>query len=79
MCTCGEFGEKHFTCEIITTIHAMHISIKSSLLLFLFLKKTLFIYLFAERREGRERNINVFLPLKCAPNWGSGPQPRHVP
>ena len=41
-----------------------------------------FIYLFLESREGKEketeRNINVWL-LSCAPNWGPGPQPRHVP
>ena len=44
-------------------------------------KKILFIY-FWERGEGRkkhrERNINVWLPLTCAPHWGPGPQPRHV-
>ena len=39
------------------------------LLLFLFLKD---IYLFLERGEGRERNINVWLPLKC-PLLGTWP------
>ena len=47
---------------------------------FFFLK--IFIYLFLERREGREkemeRNISVWLPL-THPHWGPGPQPRHVP
>ena len=42
-----------------------------------------FIHLFLERGEGREeereRNINVCLPLSHAPQWGLGPQPRHVP
>ena len=33
------------------------------------------IYLFLEREEERERNINVWLPLTCS-NWGTGPQPR---
>ena len=41
-----------------------------------------FTYLFLERGEGkereRERNNNVWLPLEH-PNWGPGPQPRHVP
>ena len=36
-----------------------------------------FIYLLG-RGEGRERNINVWLPLTC-PQQGPGPQPRHVP
>ena len=40
-----------------------------------------FIYLLLERKEGREkereRNIDQ-LPL-LRPNWGPGPQPRHVP
>ena len=39
-----------------------------------------FIYLFLERgeeREKEERNICGY--LSCAPNWGSGLQPRHVP
>ena len=39
-------------------------------------KKDSFIFL--DRGEGRERNINVWLPLTC-PYWGPGPQPRHVP
>ena len=39
-----------------------------------------FTYLFLERGERRERNINVRLPLMCPPpHWGPGPQPRHVP
>ena len=42
-----------------------------------------FIYLFLERGEGRERNINVWLPLIWPPlgtwPWGPGLQPRHVP
>ena len=41
-----------------------------------------FIYLFLERREGREkemeRNIDVWLPL-ARPLLGTWPQPRHVP
>ena len=46
--------------------------------LFFFLK-ILFIY-FRQmgREEERERNISVWLPL-APPNWGPGPQPRHVP
>ena len=30
------------------------------------------------RGKERERNVNVWLPVVC-PNWGPGPQPRHVP
>ena len=45
-------------------------------------KKDLFIYLFLERGEGREkereRNISVWLPLTC-PYWELGLQPSHVP
>ena len=37
-------------------------------------------YLFLERGEERERNINVPVGwLSHAPNWGPGLQPRHVP
>ena len=40
------------------------------------------MYLFLEQGEGketeRERSINMWLPW-CAPNWGPGQQPRHVP
>ena len=39
--------------------------------------------LFLERGEGRkkerERSNNAWLPLTCFPQWGPGPQPRHVP
>ena len=46
----------------------------------LFLKD--FMYLFSERGEGREkereRNNQVWLPLKC-PHWGPDQQLRHVP
>ena len=31
------------------------------------------------REKEKERNISVWLPLMCAPYWGPGPQPRHVP
>ena len=34
-------------------------------------------YLFLERGEGKERNIDVC--LSHAPYWGLSPQPRHVP
>ena len=42
--------------------------------------KILFIYLERGDRKEKEmeRNINVWLPLNI-PNWGLGPQPRHVP
>ena len=44
-----------------------------------FLKKILFISFYREGREKeRERNIKVWL-LLCAPHWGSGPEPTHVP
>ena len=41
----------------------------------------LFIYLFLERGEGREteRETSMCGCLSCAPYWGPGPQPRHVP
>ena len=38
-----------------------------------------FIYLFLERGEERERNIDVWLPLVSQPHRGPSPQPRHVP
>ena len=48
--------------------------------------KRYFIYLFLEREEGRKKGkqISVWLDtliccLSNAPNWGPGPQPRHVP
>ena len=52
----------------------------------IFLKKD-FIYLFLERREGREREgekhrcerETLISCLLHAPNWGPGPQPKHVP
>ena len=53
--------------------------------LFYFLK-ILFIYFFRERgREGRREGEkhqcvrNTWLPLRHAPHWEPGPQPRHVP
>ena len=51
------------------------------LLIYLFVKV---LYLFilqrgAGKEKERERNISVWLPLMCPPNWGPGPQPRHVP
>ena len=39
-------------------------------------------YLFLERVEGREkkrRETSMCGCLSCAPYWGPGPQPRHVP
>ena len=46
---------------------------------FLFNLKKYSIYLFLKGREKeREKNINVWLPLQN-PNWGPGPQLRHVP
>ena len=40
-----------------------------------------FIYVFLERRELREkkRKISMSACLSCAPYWGPGLQPRHVP
>ena len=40
-----------------------------------------FVYLFLERGEGREkgRETSMCGCLSCAPTWGPGPQPRHVP
>ena len=41
-----------------------------------------FIYLFLERREvagEREWETSMWGCLSCAPNWGPGPKPRHVP
>ena len=43
-----------------------------------FIFKKDFIFRQREEEGERERNINVWLPL-CAPYWGPGPQPRHVP
>ena len=38
-------------------------------------------YLFSDRGEGRKRGreTSVCGCLSCAPYWGPGPQPRHVP
>ena len=48
---------------------------------YLFLKKISFIFL--ERGEGKEkgegRETSTCGCLSCAPHWGPGPQPRHVP
>ena len=43
--------------------------------------KDFYLFIFTEGKGGRkrERNINVWLPLKGAPYWGPGLQPRHVP
>ena len=41
-----------------------------------------FIYLFLETGEGREkrgRETSIHDCLLCAPYWGPGPKPRHVP
>ena len=48
---------------------------------FFFLKKILFIYLFLERGEGREkeRETSMCGCFSHAPYWGPGPQPRDVP
>ena len=49
----------------------------------LFFLKILFIYLFLERKGkgGRERGRETSMCgcLSCAPHWGPGRQPRHVP
>ena len=44
-------------------------------------KKKDFIYLFLKAGEGREkgRETSMCGCLFCAPYWGPGPQPRHVP
>ena len=39
----------------------------------------IFIYLFLDRGEEKERNINVWLPLTYPPHWGPGLQPSHLP
>ena len=41
-----------------------------------------FIYLFLDRGEGREKEMERKKSMRgcllCAPHWGPGPQPRHV-
>ena len=46
-----------------------------------FLKKILFIYLFLEREEGKERGTKTSMCgcLSCIPYWGLVPQPRNIP
>ena len=46
---------------------------------FLFIKKDLFI--FREGKGGRKRGRETSMCgcLLCAPYWGPGPKPRHVP
>ena len=55
----------------------MHLDYFFFIFQFSFFFKKSFIY-FWERGEGRERNTNVWLPLRW-PRWEPGPQPRHVP
>ena len=46
------------------------------------LKNILFIYLFLRVGKGRRkrgRETSMCGCLLCAPNWGPGPEPRHVP
>ena len=43
-----------------------------------FLRFYLFIFRQRAREGGRERNINVWLP-HAHPDWGPGPQTRHMP
>ena len=42
-----------------------------------------FIYLFLDRGEGREKEMERKKSMRgcllCAPHWGPGLQPRHVP
>ena len=47
---------------------------------YLFFFKILFIY-FREGKGGRKKGRETSMCgwLSCAPNWGPGPQPRHVP
>ena len=50
-------------------------------LVFFFKIYIFYLFIFREvggREKERERNINVWLPF-TGPNWGPGPQPRHVP
>ena len=48
-------------------------------LIFFFERKD-FIYIFLERaRQGKKRETSMCGCLLCAPYWGPGPQPRHVP
>ena len=42
-------------------------------------KKILFIFIFRERGRVEERERNISGCFSCAPYWGRGPQPRHVP
>ena len=62
------------------------LNLKEYILLFLFFKDFIYLLLRERRREGereRERNINVWekhwLVASHTPNWGTGPEPRHVP
>ena len=52
--------------------------LRADVRLFFFFKD--FIYLFLEGKEGRKRGRETLIScLSHAPNWGPGPQPRHVP
>ena len=75
----GQSPVSHSHC-LYSILGPLYISIGLNCLYFLLFKD--FIYLFLERRKGREkereRNINVWLPL-TGPHQGPGPQPRQVP
>ena len=59
------------------TIDSHNYKMRVVFLFLLFFKE---FYLFLERRGGREKGRETLIAwLSHAPNWGSGPQPRHVP
>ena len=72
---------KFFDFSLSYTVLNSHLSILFLPIMLLFKKYC--IYLFLDRGEGRERelewNINVWLPLTYTPYWGTGMQPRNVP
>ena len=62
-------------CRYITPISALCLS-KFSLF-----KKIVYLFIFSERKVGRKRGRETSMCgcLLCAPYWGPGQQPRHVP
>ena len=88
MCLDWELNQQLFGSQACTQSTELHYTSQGrNSFLFLFFKD--FIYLSLEREGGRakerERNIDVYARdtlIRCllhTPNWGSGPQPRHMP
>ena len=76
------FGPVHLLCSSLGCVlshlgTASYLVPVGLLLSFLSFLKVLFIYLFFERKRGRETSMCGC--LSCTPNWGPGPQSRHMP